>query len=139
MKYIYTILLVSLSAVGLAYLAYKIYSSSQKEQQDYLENNEFTDKKNKKDTLLFFYADWCDHCQESKPIWYNIKKDSSFLKFKVNFVEIDGDDEDNSDLLKNYNIKEYPTIILDRNNKKYIFDAKLEPETLLRFMTSVYK
>tara|TARA_Y100000992_G_C21085519_1_gene405417 strand:- start:207 stop:626 length:420 start_codon:yes stop_codon:yes gene_type:complete len=138
MKFIYTILLLSLSAIGLAYFAYRIYLHAQKEQKDYLENNEFNNSGEIRANLLFFYADWCDHCQTSKPIWENVKKDTNFLEFNVNFVDIDGDDEKNEKLLKHYNIKEYPTIILDRNNKKYIFDAELESETLLRFMTSVY-
>lgn len=139
MGYIYTILLVSLTAIGLSFLAYRVYLHSQKEKPSYLENNEFNDsKQTKKANLLFFYADWCKHCQTSKPIWENVKKDTEFLRFNVNFVDIDGDDNNNENLMKNYNVKEYPTIILERDDKKYIFDAELETETLFRFMSSVY-
>ena len=67
-----------------------------------------------------------------------MKKDTNFLRFNVNFVDIDGDDNNNENLMKIYNVKEYPTIILERDDKKYIFDAELETETLLRFMSSVY-
>lgn len=139
MKTVYTILFISLCAAGLAYLAYRIYLHSQPEKKDYIENNEFDDAKEQKSNLLFFYADWCDHCQNSKPIWENVKKDTNFLEFNVNFVDIDGDDEKNEHLLEHYDIKEYPTIILDRNNKKYIYDAQLESETLFKFLSSVYK
>ena len=138
MRFIYTALLVSLCAIGLAYLAYRIYLHTFKKEKHYLENNEFKNRANMKSNLLFFYADYCDHCQSSKPIWENVKNDVDFEKFNLNFIDIDGENEKNNELLKNYNIKEYPTIILDRDNKKYIFDANLETETLMKFLTTVY-
>lgn len=140
MNFIYTIFFVSLSAIGLAYMAYRIYSQSQKETRKYIENNEFKNKrKGTKSNLLFFYADWCDHCQNSKPVWENIQKDADFQRFNLDFVGIDGEDEKNSEMLKKYNIKEYPTLILEHENKKFIFDANLETETLTKFLTSVYR
>tara|TARA_Y100000389_G_C17207522_1_gene386802 strand:+ start:194 stop:616 length:423 start_codon:yes stop_codon:yes gene_type:complete len=139
MKNIYIILFVSLLASGLAYVAYKIYSESQKDTRTYIENDEFNDKKKiKKDNLLFFYADWCNHCQKSKPIWKNVKSDNNFQQFNLNFVDINGEQEENSELLQKYDIKEYPTIILEHDNKKIIFDANLTNETLMKFLTSVY-
>jgi len=139
MKNIYIILFVSLLASGLAYVAYKIYSESQKDTRTYIENDEFNDKKKtKKDNLLFFYTDWCKHCQKSKPIWENSKSDNNFQQFNLNFVDINGENEENSELLQKYNIKEYPTIILEHDNKKIIFDANLTNETLMKFLTSVY-
>lgn len=140
MNFIYTFLFVSLFAVGFAYMAYRMYLHTHKKTQHYIENNEFKDiRKSSKSNLLFFYANWCDHCQKSKPIWNNIQKDSEFQKFNLNFVEIDGEDEKNGEILKHYNIKEYPTIILEHENKKIIFDANLESETLMKFLTSVYR
>ena len=68
-----------------------------------------------------------------------VKNDGDFKQFDLNFVDINGEDEKNYDLLKNYKIKEYPTIILQRDGKKFIFDANLTPETLLKFLQSVYK
>ena len=141
MKTIYTIFLVSFLSSGLAYIAYKIYLNSKKNKNSrgYIENNEFNKKKKiKKDNLLFFYADWCNYCEKSKPIWESIKRDNNFLQFDLNFVDINGEQEENSELLQKYNIKEYPTIILERDNKKIIFDANLENETLMKFLTLVY-
>jgi len=140
MNFIYTILLVSLLTVGLAYMAYRIFLQSQKKTQDYIENNEFKDKiKTSKSNLLFFYTNWCDHCRNSKPIWKQIQTDSDIQKFNLNFIDINCEDEKNNALLKNYNIKEYPTVILEHNNKKFIFDANLDAETLLKFLSSVYR
>lgn len=141
MNSIYIIFLVSIIGVGLVtYMAYRTYLYTQKKTQTYIENNEFQDKREtSKNNLLFFYADWCEHCQKSKPIWKNIQKDSQFKKFNLNFVDIDGEDERNSEILKKYTVEEYPTIILERDNKKIIFDADLETETMMKFLTSVYE
>ena len=142
MKIIYIILFVSLFATGLSFLAYRIYSNSKKEMdaRKFVENNEFNKKKtNKKDNLLFFYANWCNHSQKSKPVWENAKKDSIFQQFNLNFVDVNGEDEINSELLETYNIKEYPTVILEHDDKKIIFDANLTNETLLKFLSSVYQ
>lgn len=140
MKTIYIILIISLFASGLAFMAYRIYSRSQKESRTFVENNEFNDKKrNGNDNLLFFYANWCNHCQKSKPIWENAKSDIHFQKYNLNFIDINGEDDINSDLLETYNIKEYPTIILEHDNKKIIFDANLTNETLLKFLSTVYE
>ena len=139
MRSIYTIFLVLLAG-GLSFLAYWVYVQSQKKTTNYVENNEFKDKKFPGgNNLLFFYTDWCKHCNNSKPVWNMVKNDGDFKQFDLNFVDINGEDEKNYDLLKNYKIKEYPTIILQRDGKKFIFDANLTPETLLKFLQSVYK
>lgn len=140
MMSIYIILFILLLSCGLAYIAYRIYTESQKDTRKYIENNEFNDKrKSKKDNLLFFYANWCNHCQKSKPIWDNAKRDNNFQQFNLNFIDINGEKEENSELLQKYNIKEYPTVILEHDNKKIIFDANLTNETLMKFLTSVYE
>ena len=36
-----------------------------------------------------------------------------------------------------FNIKEYPTIILVMNNKKYVYDANLSELTLNKFLQAV--
>lgn len=140
MNYIYIVLGSLLTGI-LSYISYKIYVNYKNSlnDDDYVENNEF--KKNgddKEDTLFFFYVDWCNHCQKSKPIWEQIKNNSMFNQFNINFAEIDGENKLNSRLLENYNITEYPTIVLAKKNKKYIFDANLEGETLYKFLSSVY-
>ena len=40
-------------------------------------------------------------------------------------------------MCKTYNIKEYPTIVLVNNDKKYIYDANLSKETLDIFIDTV--
>jgi hypothetical protein len=36
-------------------------------------------------TLKLFYADWCGHCNDFKPIWFKLKS----IHTDINFVEVD--------------------------------------------------
>jgi thiol-disulfide isomerase/thioredoxin len=63
--------------------------------------------------LKLFFAEWCGHCQDFKPIWFELKEK---YKNKINFEEID---------CTNYNpnldyVKYFPTIALYDKNKNYI-------------------
>ena len=40
-------------------------------------------------------------------------------------------------MASDFNIKEYPTIILVMNNKKYVYNANLEKLTLNKFLQAV--
>jgi thioredoxin-like negative regulator of GroEL len=53
----------------------------------------------------------------------------------VSFTEIDCDKE--SAYADSFNIKEYPTIILLKGDKKYIYDANLSEDTLDLFINTI--
>lgn len=139
MSYIYIVLSILLTTI-LSFISYRVYVNYKNSlsENDFVENNEFKNNGENKDTLFFFYVDWCKHCQTSKPLWDEIKNNRLFKQFNINFAAVDGDDKINSGLHEKYNIIEYPTIVLEKDNKKYIFDANLEGETLYKFLSSVY-
>ena len=58
---------------------------------------------------------------------------------KINFFDIDCENKNNKLLVKEFKVKEYPTIILLLNDKKYIYDANLNKETLKKFILAVYE
>lgn len=77
---------------------------------------------NKIKTLLFFYADYCDACQQTYPIMEQIKK----LKPDYQYYDLDIDDADNdeiSDLLK---IDYMPTLIILSEYKLKRCDGRRE-------------
>ena len=100
----------------------------------FIENNEY--KKiytNSDSNLLLFYTSWCPHCKTTMDLWNKIKSQKKYSK--ITFVEIDC--EKNIAEAELYNITEYPTIILVKNNKKYIYDANLSELTLDIFINTV--
>lgn len=134
------IVLLLLFVVGFIIISYMIYNQvSNKKQPDFIPNNEFKQKeKNKDDVLLFFYADWCPYSQKSKKVWEEILSDTSFEGFGITYVSVNSDDKDKSAMLNEYDIKDFPSIVLKKEDKKIIFDANLSKETLMKFLTTIY-
>ena len=53
----------------------------------------------------------------------------------MNYIKVDCEKEKN--LATSYDIKEYPTIILEKDGKKIVFDAELSEASFLKFMKAV--
>ena len=89
------------------------------------------DKRTKKflgqKTLYYFYADYCIHCKRFNPLWEKLKKQ---MENEINFIEIDGKDVNNNLLIKKYNIKTFPSLVI--NNKK--FEGDRDEEKLKNFI-----
>ena len=86
--------------------------------------------------ILYFSSKHCPHCKKFQTTWdkfYDTYKHNTFIKLK----EIDG--ATNRDIVKQYNIKGYPSIIaVDENGKKfYNFAAPRTMKNLIAFMTKV--
>ena len=65
--------------------------------------------------LVWFYADWCEHCKKMKSAW-----DTASEKFKDVMVKIDlGDSKDTEQqkISEKYKIKGFPTILLLDNGE----------------------
>ena len=73
----------------------------------------FDNRKGYKYLIKLFYADWCPHCVDFKPIWFNLKNKYSN---DIKFIDIDCTN-DNPNLSF---IKGFPTIALFDSNDKYI-------------------
>ena len=141
MNFFYIILLI-LFIAACFYYAYTFYNNYMEEQnkKKFIENGEFLKNKNiVKSELYYFYTDWCPHCKTSMKIWKEIKIDNDFKQFKINFFDINCEDKSNKIIVKDFKIKEYPTIVLLLNDKKYIYDANLNKETLKKFILAVYE
>ena len=104
--------------------------------------------------LYLFKTSWCPHSKELMKqggVWQTITSNPPELDngFKINFIEIDGDDENrvnkfqekyfdnpNNDPKKK-TIDGFPTIILVKDEQVIEFDANPTVETLTKFLTTV--
>lgn len=140
MNYSYIILLLFFIC-GIIYIARYFYNKFlENHKKDFIENKEFKFNENnkKEDIIYLFYVDWCPHSREAINEWEKIKE-VKIIDDYFNLHKVDCDNKKNKKLINEFNIKEFPTIILFKNNKKYIFDARLTKETLMRFLKTVYK
>ena len=62
--------------------------------------------------ICLFKAEWCPHCVNFKSTWKELEREN---KDKIKFVTYDS--EKNSEEIKKFNIKGYPTIIITVKNK----------------------
>ena len=64
---------------------------------------------NGKPTILEFYADWCEVCQEMTPSMYNIKTD---FQDEINLVLLNVDNDEWIDLIDKYDVNGIPQLNL---------------------------
>ena len=79
--------------------------------------------KNKEKSLLFFYADYCEACHETRPIIEQIKGIMPDYKF----YDLDIDDAKNDEVSDAFEIDYMPTLIIvnESGYKKYEGQRKI--------------
>jgi len=106
--------------------------------------------RNKEAQLMLFYADWCPHCRNAKPVWEEEKEkyaNALVNNYKVVFVDVncsDDADPQTQALIQKYNIKGFPTVKLvytkqDGTPMTVDFDAKITAHSLDQFINTVLK
>lgn len=85
-------------------------------------------------TLAWFYAPWCGHCQRMEPEWDKLTKinDTDVILVKINCDE-------RPDLAKKFKIESYPTIYflpkgLNNPRDLYSYDGERTGERFLAFI-----
>ena len=81
-----------------------------------------------KGKIILFYADWCGHCQQFKPLWEKIKRK---MGKKVTFEEVD---DENVFEINKYGVQGYPTIIAEKAGKMFKFNDDRSESTLIDFI-----
>jgi thioredoxin 1 len=60
-------------------------------------------------TVYYFTADWCQPCKKTRPIVEELNREQTTAGFQI--IDVD----DNTDLVKTFDIKSVPTFILFEN------------------------
>ncbi len=116
-------------------VGYYLYN---RKKNEFVSNDEYKSTSTTKEgNLILFYVTWCPHSQEALNKWYGIKEKYKNSEYTIVFSETDCDKY--SEVANNYNIKEYPTIILVKDSKNYEYDANLSEDTLELFINTVMK
>jgi hypothetical protein len=79
--------------------------------------------KNKEKSLLFFYADYCEACHDTRPIMEQIK----WIMPDYKFYDLDVDDAKNDEVTEMFEIDYMPTLIIinETGYKKYEGQRKI--------------
>ena len=119
-------------------IAYNLYNNFYKKyNKNFITNNEFKSNTTTEVVVILFYVKWCKYSESTKKLWDVLKVGDKYNnnKFNITFIEVDCDTTNS--LIDEYKIKEYPTIILVKNDKKYIYDANLREDTFDLFVNTI--
>jgi len=113
--------------------------------KEYIDRNKTENPQQSDAVLYFFYADWCPHCTRAKEQggpWNTFKSRHGEQVIKNNTIidikEVDcSDGESNKSMLKEYNVKGYPTILLVKNGNHYLYDTKPDADRIEEFIEKV--
>jgi thiol-disulfide isomerase/thioredoxin len=93
--------------------------------------------------IYLFWTDWCPHCKKAKPDWVAFQQEyngQSINNFAIKCTDVDcSDDKDAKvkNLLSQYKVKSYPTIVALKNSEPVEFDAKISKSSLDQFVQSL--
>jgi thiol-disulfide isomerase/thioredoxin len=84
--------------------------------------------------LITFTAEWCGHCQRFQPVLNELKNNS---KLKVDFINYDSEKDKN--IINEYKIQGYPTIMLNYKNKLIEYQGNRDEQSIINFINSYTK
>ena len=111
------------------YLVHRFFLS--KEGFDTLAED-FEDKVAAKKSVVLFYADWCGHCKNFMSTWDDASKELNDSQSNVQYMKVDcgkpTENKAHEDIMKKYEIRGYPTILVFENGSSTEFkgDRTLE-------------
>ena len=62
--------------------------------------------------ILYFTADWCNPCKQTRPIVEELNREQIMAKFFI--IDVDSEIE----MAKDFEIKSVPTFVVIKNNKE---------------------
>tara|TARA_B110001469_G_C9648167_1_gene329013 strand:+ start:2388 stop:2861 length:474 start_codon:yes stop_codon:yes gene_type:complete len=142
-KFLFVIVTIVLLIAAIVYV-YKNYLVP-KMNPVYTPNKEFSTEENddKEAELIIFTVDWCPYCKKAMPIWdkfkqaYEGKKINGYTLYFSTINCTDENDSEVKDMLNKYNIDGYPTIKLVKDGEVISYDAKVDDDTLQKFLQTV--
>ena len=81
--------------------------------------------------VVLFYADWCGHCKDLKPVWDETAKEVNAKEKKMIKVNCGEGTKDDKKIMEKYDVDGYPTIIIFEDGKPTKYDGKRTKEDLL--------
>jgi len=90
--------------------------------------------------LFYFYTSWCPYCKKAVVEWNKFKAEwdhKTLNGYVLQFQEIDCDV--NETTANKYNVTNYPTIKLVKDDVVIDFDAKPTVDSLTRFLSASFE
>lgn len=69
-----------------------------------------------KPRIIEFTASWCKHCKDLKPTITRLQKK---YRDRLDILEVDVNDPDSKQLVKDYRISSLPTVVFEKGNGEF--------------------
>ena len=107
-------------------------------ESNYKANKEYGVDDSRDADLYIFYTTWCPYCKTARETLDQYKVEHKTINnVKINYLEVNA--EEHEDLADKYKVESYPTIVLDYDGKKVLYDANVKPELLDKFFEVTLK
>lgn len=101
-------------------------------ESNYKANKEYGVDDSKEADFYIFYTTWCPYCKTARETLDQYKVENKTINnVKINYLEVNA--EEHEDLADKYNVESYPTLVLDYDGKKVLYDANVKPQLLDQF------
>jgi thiol-disulfide isomerase/thioredoxin len=80
--------------------------------------------------LMYFYMPGCGHCNEFNPQWEKMQSKIDQDRLALTLTKIDGTDDANKDLVNQYKVNGFPTIILEIGSNSSTYDGERTADAL---------
>ena len=90
--------------------------------------------------FYYFYTTWCPYCKKSMVEWTKFKQEwnkKTYQGYTLYFHEVDCDIEET--LANKYNVTQYPTIKMIKDDTVHNFDAKPSLPSLTAFLNANFE
>jgi thiol-disulfide isomerase/thioredoxin len=140
-RHILIVSLVLLFIVLSIYAFHHYYRVPQKSKD--FKNVANANRRNPEIEIYLFWTDWCPHCKKAKPDWVAFQQEfngQTVNGYQIKCVDVDcSNDQDPSvqNMLAQYKVASYPTIVGIKDSQPVEFDAKISKSSLNQFVESL--
>jgi len=87
--------------------------------------------------VMYFYMPECGHCKKFNPEWEKLQKMVDNERAPLTLNKVDGTDDANKDLVNQYNVKGFPTIIIEFGNKSTVYDGERTADAVFKWASGI--
>lgn len=94
-----------------------------------------------KKCLVLFYADWCGHCKNFKPIWDEVASDvNTGDDKKLMKVNVGNGTDAEQEIMEKYNVNGFPTVVLVDNTNSFqsleVYEGERTKDSLVQYVNT---